>query len=62
MKAMRMHSSVYRSVRILQAKTITFTQPNLIRKILADIGITELSNGKETLADSIRHADLSGHE
>ena len=42
------------------AKTITFTQPNLMQQILADVGIQQLSNCKDTPADSILYVDTSG--
>jgi hypothetical protein len=42
------------------AKTITFTQPNLIRQILHDVGLTQTSNSKDTPTDSISTKILLG--
>jgi len=42
-------------------KTITFTQPNLIQKILRDVGISSSSTTKETPANSILYADSANH-
>jgi hypothetical protein len=44
------------------AKTITFTQPNLIRQILHDVGLTQTSNSKDTPTDSILYLDSLGIE
>jgi len=43
-------------------KTITLTQPSLIRQILQDVGTNNLSNGKDTPADAILYADINGPE
>jgi len=45
-------------------KTITFTQPNLIRQILHDVGLTQTSNSKDTdtPTDSILYDDSFGIE
>jgi hypothetical protein len=42
-------------------KTITFTQPNLIQKVLRDMGILSSSTTKEAPADSILYADSANH-
>ncbi len=43
-------------------KSITLTQPGLINQIIRETGITLLSNGKDTPADSILHHDKDGPE
>jgi hypothetical protein len=40
--------------------TITFTLPSLLQQVLHDVGIRANSNGKDTPADSILHADPNG--
>ena len=42
------------------SKTITLGQPSLIQQVIQDVGITHLSNGKDTPADSILYADSTG--
>jgi hypothetical protein len=41
-------------------KTITLTQPSLIQQIIQDVGITNMSNGKDTPVDAILYADTTG--
>jgi len=43
-------------------RTITFTQPSLLKQIIQDVGIKEQSNGKDMPVDSILHADRDGPE
>jgi hypothetical protein len=45
-----------------RTKNITLSQPSLIQQILHDVGITNVSNGKETPVDAILYADSTRPE
>jgi len=55
--------SAYLGIQVTKdpkAKTITLSQPGLIKQLIQDIDLDGLSNGKDTPADGILYADTNG--